>query len=137
MEAFHDKGQLGIPDKMKKYVISELSKYSKVYISSEDSLPKELNKYKLNIRPKDIHIVLKNADLFFGESGTMAVESALLGTPSVRVSSLAKSLGNFNELNEKYKLLYYYEDTNEALNKSISILKNKDSRDIWKKRKIF
>ena len=65
----------------------------------------------------------------------MAVESALLGTPSVRVSSLAKSLGNFNELNEKYKLLYYYEDTNEALNKSISILKNKDSRDIWKKRK--
>ena len=51
-KAFHDKGQLGIPDKMKKYVISELSKYSKVYISSEDSLPKELNKYKLNIRPK-------------------------------------------------------------------------------------
>ena len=52
---------------------------------------------------------------YFGESGTMAVESALLGTPAIIFSS-AKKCGNFLDLRDKYELLFYFEDDNKALN---------------------
>ena len=64
----------------------------------------------------------------------MATEAAILGTPSVRVSSLSKLLGNFKELNEKYGLIYYYDNFQDGLNKSINILKYKNSKIIWIKK---
>jgi predicted glycosyltransferase len=44
------------------------------------------------------------ADLFIGESATMASESAVLGTPAIFVSTL--QAGVLNEIEEKYGLLY-------------------------------
>ena len=53
-----------------------------------------------------ICIALYIMQIIFGESGTMATEAALLGTPSIRVSTIAK-MGNFEELSDKYGLLYF------------------------------
>ncbi len=131
-DAMHDRGQYGLTLEVKRKAVRELSKFGKVFISSEDKLPDDLKKYKLNIPHEMIHDALYYAALFFGESGTMATESAILGTPTVRVSTLAKLLGNFKELNDKYDLVNYFDDSNLGLSKCIEILNDKNSKNKWK-----
>ena len=133
-DALHDVGHAGLDFEDKKETVKEILKYGKVFISSEAELPEELKKYQLKTAPEKIHDVLYYAALFFGESGTMATESAILGTPTVRVSTLAKLLGNFKELNEDYDLLYFYENGKEGLKKCIEILDDKDSKEKWKQK---
>tara|TARA_X000000950_G_scaffold136815_1_gene170081 strand:- start:9849 stop:10871 length:1023 start_codon:yes stop_codon:yes gene_type:complete len=133
-EAIHDIGHNGFSNNNKYEAVKMLSKYGKVFISSESRLPKDLEELRLNISPEKIHSLIYFSSLFFGESGTMATEAAILGTPSVRVSSLSKLLGNFKELNEKYGLIYYYDNFQDGLNKSINILKNKNSKIKWIKK---
>jgi predicted glycosyltransferase len=67
-----------------------------VFISSEGALPDNLKKYSLQLPPEYIHSALFEADMFIGESGTMATEAAILGTPSVLINSL--DAGVFKEL---------------------------------------
>ena len=133
-EAIHDIGHNGFSNNNKYEAVKILSKYGKVFISSESRLPKDLEELRLNISPEKIHSLIYFSSLFFGESGTMATEAAILGTPSVRVSSLSKLLGNFKELNEKYGLIYYYDNFQDGLNKSINILKYKNSKITWIKK---
>ena len=130
--AVHDIGHSGLSLQIKNQAVKEIEKYGKVFISAEGDLPKDLEKYHLNIPPEMMHDVLYYASLYFGESGTMATEAAILGTPSVRVSTLAKLLGNFKELNERYGLVYYYDDGEDGLLKCIEILKDENSKNIWK-----
>ena len=134
-DAIHDKGQEGLSVDMKRRVIKELSKYAKVLITSECELPDEFKKYQINIKPNQIHSLMFYADLFFGESGTMAVEAALLGTPSVRVSTLAPYLGNFRELQDTYDLLYFFSSANKGLEKSIELIKDENSKKKWIEKK--
>jgi uncharacterized protein len=132
--AIHDIGHSGINMITKRRAIAELSRFGKVFISSEGELPKDLEKYRLKIPIEKIHDILYYASLYFGESGTMATESAILGTPAIRVSTLAKLLGNFKELNEEYDLLYYYDNGEEGLNKCLEIIANNDSKQLWKEK---
>lgn len=133
-EAIHDIGHNGFSNNNKYEAVKMLSKYGKVFISSESRLPKDLEELRLNISPEKIHSLIYFSSLFFGESGTMATEAAILGTPSVRVSSLSKLLGNFKELNQKYGLIYYYDNFQDGLSKSINILKYKNSKITWIKK---
>jgi len=133
-EAYHDKRHHGISEKIKINAVREFSKVAKVFISSEGNLPNELEKYRLNIPEHLIHHVLYYASLYFGESGTMATESAILGTPTVRVSSLAKFLGNFKELNEKYHLIEYYDSDEEGFKRAYEILMDNNSKAEWKRK---
>ena len=130
-DAIHDVGQKGLSNDVKRKAVEELSKYAKVFISSEKSLPEEFKPYQIKIPPEKMHDALHYAELFFGESGTMAVEAAFLGTPSVRVSTLAKTLGNFTELKNNYSLVYYYDESKEGLDKAISIIENPNSKKEW------
>ena len=133
-DAWHDRGQRGLSLKMKRKAVYELSKFGKVFISSESKLPEDLQKYKLKIPHERIHDALYYASLFFGESGTMSTESAILGTPTVRVSSLAKLLGNFKELHHKYDLINYYDNPTFGLEKCIEILNDNNSKLLWQKK---
>ena len=125
----HDVGHQGIQNKIE--LIRELEKYGRVFISSERSLPKELEKHNIKISPEKMHDALHYANLYIGESGTMATEAAILGTPSVRVSTVAKLLGTSYELRDKYGLLYFYENGEEGLKKGIELLES-DSKKTWK-----
>jgi len=126
--AEHDKGYKGLSDEDKRKTVDKISKYSRVFISSESPLPPDLENFKMNIEPDMMHDAISYSSLFFGESGTMAVEAALLGVPSVRVSPLAKYLGNFIELRNNYSLVYFYDEFNEGLEKCIKILENRPNR---------
>ncbi len=85
-QAHHDKGIKGISDQNKIKAVKEFSKFANVYISSEKDLPAELEPYKISIPPEKMHFALAGAKIFYGESGTMASESAILGTPAIFVN---------------------------------------------------
>ncbi len=130
-QASHDIGHRGLSLEMKKNVVKEFSKYAKVFISSEGKLPQDLKPFQLKIAPEKIHDVLYYASFYFGESGTMATESALLGTPTVGVSTLAKLLGNYQELQYKYKILYFYDSEDKGFEKALELLKDNRAKEQW------
>ena len=132
--AAHDFNEKGLSIDDKKKIVKELSKHLTVYISSEGKLPAELQKYKIDISPEKMHQFLFNASIFIGESGTMGVESALLGTPSIMFSSSAGKIGNFIELRDKYSLLIICQSIKELLNISLGLINDPKSKTIWNKR---
>ena len=131
--ATHDMGQHGVTDKVS--MVKELEKYGRVVISSEGNICEELKPYELKISPEKIHHVLYYAKLYVGEGATMATEAALLGTPSIYISSLAKTMGNFKELEEKYDAVYLYADQNQALEKAIELLRLSNLKDKWQEKR--
>ena len=65
-ESIHDVGESGLGLKLKRQLISTLSKRGRVVISSENELPAEFEPYRLRIAPEHIHHVL-NTSLLIGE----------------------------------------------------------------------
>ncbi len=128
--AHHDVGQEGIGYSHKLRLVEELSKYAKVFISSESELPNELQEYKISIPPERIHDAMAFADLYIGEGGTMASEAACLGTPAIYVNSL--DAGVFHE-EEKYHLLYSFRKMEEGvIAKALDIITKEGSKKIFK-----
>ena len=134
-QASHDFLQAGFPIEWKNKIIKELSEYGRILISSESPIPKKFEKYRVPIKPEEMHDLLYFADLFLGDGATMATEAGLLGTPSIRSSSLVGSMGNFIELMDKYKLVFSYKKPEFAFNKSVEIINKTNSKKIWEKRK--
>ncbi|WP_456365951.1 DUF354 domain-containing protein [Thermococcus sp.] len=131
--AGHDIGQKGIGNRIR--FVKEIEKYGIVLISSEGRLNRELEKYRVKIPPEKIHDLLYYATLYVGEGATMASEAAVLGTPAVYVSSLARTMGNFIELEEKYGLVFSYNSESKALEKALDIIETYSDREWKEKRK--
>lgn len=101
-DASHDAGEAGFDDVHE--VVERLeSTQSRVLITSEAPLPESLEDRRATFAPHLIHDVLAYADLFIGEGATMAVESAVLGTPAVYVNTLR--MGYTDEIEARYGLL--------------------------------
>ncbi|VVB89748.1 Uncharacterised protein [uncultured archaeon] len=132
-KASHDVGQHGITNK--KVLVKELEKYGRVLITSEAGLDDELEKYRIRISPEKMHDLLYYATLYIGEGATMATESAILGTPSIYVSSLVGTMGNFVELEQKYNLMFNYKENYQAVEKAFEIIQNPELKRIWKEKK--
>jgi len=107
--ASHDIGQKGLGTEFRTKLIYEMSKYAKVLISSESELPENLKPYQIKISPEKMHDVLFFADLYIGEGGTMASESALLGIPTIYVNTLP--LMGYLVEEKKHGLLYHFKDS--------------------------
>jgi len=133
----HDAYSRGFSQDLKR-IIRSLEEYGHVLITSERKLDSLLEKYKMRIPPEKLHSALYYASLYFGEGGTTAVEAALLGTPSVHVEAFktksgevvdaTKIHGNFDELANKYGMLYTFVDQNQALNKALEILQDENAK---------
>jgi len=109
-----------------------LEQYGRVLIVSEGALPEELQPYQLRVSPEKLHDLLYYATLYVGEGGTTAAEAAMLGTPSIFVSTLTGTMGNFIELEETYDLLYSFIGSDVALSRVMEILKDPASKENWK-----
>ncbi len=133
-DAHHDVGQHGISNKLA--LIQELEKFGKVFISSEGKLAEEFDRYRIRVPSENIHSLLYYATLCVGEGATMAVESAILGTPSIYVSSLAGTMGNFSELEEKYGLLFNYSDSEAALSKAVELIRDPELKKTWGSKRV-
>lgn len=107
LTAHHDTGIHGIEKNTALQLVSMLeSAGGDVYITSERPLEPELEKYRMHIDPLDIHHLMAFADLFIGDSQTMAAEAGVLGTPFVRLNDFSGRLAYLNEIEDKYQLGY-------------------------------
>lgn len=91
----------------------------------------ELERYKLKVSLEKLHDLLYYATLYVGDGATTAVECAVLGTPSIYVSSLVGTMGNFMELEDKYSLIFNCNDSNLALKKAYELLQYSNIKNIW------
>ena len=134
--AYHDVGRTGFDVNAKRRLLKELEKYGRIFISSESKLPDEFEKFRLPIRPEQIHDLLYYAKLLVCDSQTMATEAAILGTPVIRCNSFVgeKDMGNFLELEIKYDLMYNYSDSEIAIEKAIQLAQNGQSKEQWQRK---
>jgi predicted glycosyltransferase len=130
--ATHDFGQGGLSFEQKKVLISSLLKHAKVYISSEKALPPEFEKYALRIDPGRLHHALFYAAMYIGEGATTASECAMLGTPSVYVSTI--SPGTLVQ-QEKYGLVSCLRNSNGLLDKIEELFNTPDLRCDFQRRR--
>jgi len=124
-DATHDIGQSGFSVEGKAKIIKLLAKYGELLISAEYSLPSEFNKYLYQGDPFKIHTLIQYSSLFIGESGSMATEAAVLGTPSIMVNTSSKYFGVFEHLS-KFGNLFYYDNEIAAIEKIRDLLSNAD-----------
>jgi uncharacterized protein len=126
--ASHDVGQHGIKNKME--LVRELERYGRVLITSEGSLPKELEKYRIKVSPEKLHDLLYYATLYIGEGATVASECAILGTHAIYINTLR--LGYCDEEEERYKLVFNFSNPEsmekEAFEKAIELLERPSLR---------
>lgn len=130
-DANHDVSVKGLSYEDKVKLVNTINQYCKVFISSEQVLPKELLPYKLNIHPSMLHSVLAIATLYIGEGGTTATEAAVLGTPAICVNALPA--GVFVDLN-KYGLFFQLLDVDVVIAKAIEIFTDSNSFENFKKK---
>jgi len=118
-QATHDSGHSGLNLENKRKAVKEFSKYARVFISSEAELPEDLEPYRISIPPAKMHDVLNYALLFFGESATMASESAVLGTPAIYLDNDGR--GYTDDLEKSYGLVYNFTVSPSDQQKSIEM----------------
>lgn len=113
LSAHHDIGIRGINNEIAQRLINIMEPHGRVYITSERPLSPELDKYRIAINPLDIHHVMAFADLYIGDSQTMAAEAGVLGVPFVRFNDFVGRIGYLAELEDKYKLGFGIKPDNE------------------------
>ena len=118
--AAHDVGDSGFADVGD--VIERLEAAgARVLVSAEGKVPRGVE--RVRVPPQRMHDLLARADLFVGESATMASECAVLGTPAVFVSSSTR--GYTTDLEREYGLVanFHGPDRHEAgIERAVSLV---------------
>lgn len=137
-KATHDFGHTHLDHDYKRELVYSLMDFARVWISSEDPLPKDLQPYKLGMHPKKIHDVIAGAALLIGEGATMCSEAAMLGVPAVFINQ--NSLGYISELDEKYGLVKHFsadiKGRRDALDHAVSIVKDPNCAESYSRRRV-
>lgn len=137
LNAYHDVGARGISTSLAKEIIVRMKRYGDVYITSERELETDFEEYRIKIDPLDMHHVMAFAQLYVGDSQTMAMEAGVLGVPYIRYTVLKDKIGVFNELDYKYKLGYSVKSNEESEMLSVldSLLNQTNKKSIYDERK--
>lgn len=131
-EAAHDAGMRGIGEEGLKQVVTRLSQYGRVIISTEGRLPDSLKEYRNPLAAQDMHTLLAHCKLYIGEGGTMAAEAAVLGKPSIFCSQLR--CGFLLALEEEYDLLYNFNEFERGLIKAEELLQDPEVGVRWRQK---
>jgi len=133
-DAYHDVGNRGLSGASRWDIVDFLADRGNVHITSEQELPSKYEQFRLTIPPHCIHDLLHCADLYLGDSQTMPTEAALLGTPAIRVNSVAgdDDMHNFEELTE-HGLLFSFADEDAALD-CVKDIVTSDTAGEWKRK---
>jgi uncharacterized protein len=141
-DANHDVGQFGFTDEQKSHLVEKLSRFGEVIISAEQkNIPPELDKHLSKVPPNEIHHLLHFATMYIGDSQTMATESALLGTPSIRYNSFVgpNDMSNFIILEKEHDLMRNFRDFDKMMSAIDVMLQNPSLKQEWldKRNKYF
>jgi len=140
LQAAHDAGESGIKISTLGRLLQVLTKKGKVFITSEKPLLPEFDHYRISIPVTDIHHALFYATLFIGDSQSMALEAAVLGTPAIRFNTFAKRCSALLELEHQYGLTFGFQPVEEdrMLAKVDELLNTNNLRGCWQeKRKVM
>lgn len=137
LKAYHDINKGGINKELAFQIIELLKPYGNVYITSEKAIDKEFEEYLIKISSNDMHHAIYYANMFIGDSQTMAAEAAVLGTPSLRFNSFVGKLGYLEELEHKYNLTFGFKPDHPIpfLEKIKELLLIKDLKAVWNERR--
>ena len=132
-DAIHDVGISGFDKTTKISMVKKLSKYCKVFISSEAPLHFELKKYELKIPIERIHDAFYYSSLLITDTQTSTTEAACLGTPAIRSNKWVGSndMSNFVELEKKYGLIYNLRKPKEVIKKAEELLQKDNLKEKW------
>ena len=112
------------------YAVNQFTKYGRVFITSERDLPEVLKKYQLHLDPEKMHSLIYYSTLSYGESATMASESAILGTYAIYLDDMGR--GYTDEEEQKYNLVFNYSTQKkhelESIQKGIELLRDENSK---------
>lgn len=127
--AAHDRGERGLEPQHIEWLVEQLSRRMRVYVSAEAArLPAVLQPYAARFRVDRVHHVLAFAFLVVGESPSMATEAALLAIPSVLVSSWAGRCGNMQVLEQRYGLMSVHAESGEGAAAAVALADSPPTR---------
>jgi predicted glycosyltransferase len=134
LKGHHDDGHEGISFEQKKKIVELLKPHGRIFITSEKPIEKDLEMYRLPVKPEEIHTLLYYATLFLGDSQTMTTEAAILGVPALKCNTFAGKLSIPNEIEEKYDLCYSFlpQDFDKFYEKAKELIHTSDLKTIWK-----
>lgn len=137
LTAYHDGGAGGINTEVAQRIIDILSPHGRVYITAERELEPQFEPYRIRINPLDMHHVMAFADLYVGDSQTMAAEAGVLGVPFVRFNSFVGRIGYLRELEDTYQLGYgILPDEKEKLYQTIEkLIAMTDRKEVYQQRR--
>lgn len=119
--ATHDIGEKGLPTEYKLKLIEKLEKKGRVLVSTENPLPLEFERYRIKSSPEKIHSLLFYAQVYVGDSQSMANEAGMLGTPAIRCNTLVDSMhasGKFSAM-QNLERVYSTSDPADAIEYAI------------------
>jgi uncharacterized protein len=132
--AAHDFGHPGMSLEYKRKAVKLISRFAKVFISSEAKLPNDLEGYRVNIPFDRMHDALYFSSLLFGESATMASEAAVLGTPAIFIDNDGR--GYTDEEERRYGMVFNFSeshaDQEKAIQKALEILKDDTGKEKYR-----
>ena len=134
LTSHHDIGVRGFNFKTRMEMhefIKKIEKYGQVFLTSEIKLDSELEKYKISVSLKNFHSLISFAAMYIGDGASMAAEAAILGVPSVYVSTTRR--GYLDELEERYDLAYTIKNREQALKKGVGLLEDENIK--WQKKR--
>ncbi len=102
--AHHDVGISGLSDELALRLMDILGAKGRIVITSERPLSPALEQFRQVIDPKDMHHVMAFANLFVGDSQTMAAEAGVLGIPFIRFNDFVGRISYLDELENRYQL---------------------------------
>lgn len=108
LQAHHDFSHRGLSVEQRLALLRLLEQYGRVFVSDEALPASDRGRYRLLIHPSRIHHVMYYATLLVGDSQTMAVEAAVLGTTAFRCNTFVRECSIINELDDRYGLIRSY-----------------------------
>lgn len=115
LNAHHDRGVKGIDNEIANQIIQILKPHGNIYITSERALDPQFEPYRMQIDPIDMHHVMAYADIYIGDSQTMAAEAGVLGVPFIRYNDFVGRIGYLRDLEDNYKLGFGIKSGQEGL----------------------
>jgi len=132
--AGHDIGHRGLSPGMKRAAVEAFSRRARVFITTEGELPLDMASYRINIPPERMHDALSYAELYYGESATMASECAVLGTPAVYLDNVGR--GYTDEQERVYGAVFNYTcspgDYKKSVLTGVELLTDDTAKAAWR-----
>ncbi len=113
LQAHHDVGERGMSESFLRRLLDVVPAALRVFITSENPLASEFEPHRVPLPPERIHHALAFAEWFVGDSQTMTLEAAQLGTPALRLSSFTGRISIIEQM-ERHGLSFGFRPGQEA-----------------------